>query len=276
LFHAIDRGRPSILIDEGDTFITKSEDLRGLLDSGHARGATFLRAAKRYETWAPKVIALIDIELHPSIVSRSVRVELNKKLPDEQVEALPRENDAYLDLFRKCLRWAEDNRQALAKAGDPLAWPKKKLDDRTRDNWRPLLNVAEACGGRWPVRARIAASHLSEGEDEDRSILLLRAFRRLFKRGKVLSSSQVVEALNAMEHRPWPEFNHRKGISGRDVAKLLRPFKIAPEQVAVGRSRPNGYHVEQFASVFERYLPSASSQPADAEHAEHAEGQGRV
>jgi len=37
LFRAIDKYCPTLLIDEGDTFIKRSEDLRSLLNSGHTR-----------------------------------------------------------------------------------------------------------------------------------------------------------------------------------------------------------------------------------------------
>ena len=37
LFRAIDRYRPTLLIDEADTFLEQNEELRGVLNSGHSR-----------------------------------------------------------------------------------------------------------------------------------------------------------------------------------------------------------------------------------------------
>ena len=60
----------------------------------------------------------------------------------------------------KALRFALDNKKALANA-DPQI-PDEIIHERARDNWRPLLAIADLCGGDWPERARKAAKELSD------------------------------------------------------------------------------------------------------------------
>ena len=66
LFRSVEKWRPSLLIDEADTILRSSDDLRGILNSGHARhSASILRTVgddhepRAFATWSPKAIALI-------------------------------------------------------------------------------------------------------------------------------------------------------------------------------------------------------------------------
>jgi len=46
------------------------------------------------------------------------------------------------------------------------------------------------------------------------------------------------------------------GINQRQLAKLLKPFGIAPKSVRLGpRNTPKGYMAAQFEDAFARYLP---------------------
>jgi putative DNA primase/helicase len=255
IFRRIDHDRPTLLIDEADNWANVDRSTRAVLNSGHNRKFAFVtRAHERLSTWAPKAIALIG-DLPPTLESRSIRIELEKKMANEQVRAVPHHANAYVDLHRRCRRWAEDNFEAL-KWIDPI-FP-KGLHNRDRDNWRPLLAIAERCGGEWPDKARNAAGRISKAKvDEDAVVLLLHDLKELFERkqGRNLSSTEIVSALARMEHRPWPEYHNGRPITGRGVAKLLKPFKIEPRQVPVQRRRPNGYEAAWFKGVFERYAP---------------------
>jgi hypothetical protein len=70
----------------------------------------------------------------------------------------------------------------------------------------------------------------------------------------------VVDALAAMEDRPWPDYHNGKPITGRGVAKLLAPLGIKPTQITLaGSHRPNGYMASRFEDAFKRYLPGKQS-----------------
>lgn len=69
LFRAVAKFRPTLLIDEADTFITRRNadpELRGIINSGHRRATAMIircegdsHEPKTFSTWSPKAIALI-------------------------------------------------------------------------------------------------------------------------------------------------------------------------------------------------------------------------
>ena len=99
---------------------------------------------------------------------------------------------------------------------------------------------------------------LEEERDSDDKqstrILLLSDLRRLFEDREVLSSKQIVTELGEMEERPWPEYYRGNPISARQVARLLSPFKIKPQQIWRHGNNERGYLKEDFTETFERYL----------------------
>ena len=58
-----------------------------------------------------------------------------------------------------------------------------EINDRARDNWEPLLAIAEVCDSEWADCAREIAVKLSgEDDDETFSIQLLHDLKALFER----------------------------------------------------------------------------------------------
>jgi uncharacterized protein DUF3631/DNA primase RepB-like protein len=269
IFRVISKYEPTLLLDEMDTYLhSEKKELIGILNSGHRRfGAYSIRCVgdthdvAPFSTWAPKAFAGIG-KIPPTLVDRSIIIPMKRKLADEYVEHLRNDPNAYDELRRKCARWVADHQHELRGAHPVMP---EALSDRARDNWAPLLAIAEAVGGDWPQLARQAALSLSSkaGDDQSYPILLLEDMRRLFKKngGKNMSSTYVVDELNKMETRPWPEFSHGKPITATQVNKLLANFGIKSTQVSVGTRRPNGFTLESKKHVknklqvaFDRYL----------------------
>jgi putative DNA primase/helicase len=260
VFRVIERWHPTMLIDETDTFVSDKSELRGVFNSGHTKSQAYvLRCVgddlipKQFSTWTPKAFAAIG-RMHPTLQDRSIPIDLKRKLPTEKVKRIPKNEDSHLDLLRKCIRWSNDQFEALVTA-TPAS---PALNDRARDNWDPLLSIAEACGGDWAQQARQAAVKLSGfDDDETYSIQLLVDLKAMFEsEGGSLSSSYVATKLGTMEDRPWIEFSNGKPISAARVAKLLKPFKVFPRRVKINdRWGPNGYSLKQLRPVFKRYLP---------------------
>jgi putative DNA primase/helicase len=66
VFRATERFKPCLLLDEADTFLSESEGLRGVLNSGHMRSQAYVTRVtgddhyvSMFSTWAPKAIAMI-------------------------------------------------------------------------------------------------------------------------------------------------------------------------------------------------------------------------
>ena len=269
LFRSIELWTPTLLVDELDTFIHKSDDLRGVLNSGHQKETAYITRCvgddnepRNFRTWAPKAMAMIG-KMHPTLTDRSITIPMARKLPGGRVTRLRRQESAtILELKRKCARWAKDHKAALIKEEPDLP---AELNDRAKDNWEPLLAIANQAGGNWPQRALTSIRTLvrDEIENESYSIILLEDIEALFEQrgGSFLSSAEIVKALGEMEERPWPEFRRGKTITTRQLAGLLRPFDIKPKQKRDGKDVIRGYTIGSFTDVFTRYLTAGSVTP---------------
>ncbi len=274
LFRVVAGHRPTLLVDEGDTFLGQSEELRGLLNAGNARNAVVWRAAgpghavRAFPAWSAKALAGIGTP-SPTITDRAVVIQMARKSPNEKVENAFRpgleDGEDILALRRRALRWAVDHVADLRTA-EPEA--PGGLDDRARDNWLPLLSVAERCGGTWPERARAAAVVLSGDryEDDQARILLLGDLRDLFvaRQDSRIATKQILEYLNGLEERPWRAWRGRP-LNPEGLATQLRPFGVRPRSLS-GTVR--GYVLDdRLVDVFGRYLPNGPVIP-DGAHQE--------
>lgn len=265
VFRAISLWAPTFLIDEVDTFLADKSDLRGVLNSGHVKSSAYVIRCigddftpKQFSTWCPKIFAHIG-RVDPTLEDRSIRVTLRRRLKTEEIKRIP-QGDIYVDLRRKCARFAADNLTTLENA-EPILPP--ELNDRAGDNWRPLFAIAEVCD--CGKEARAAALKLSAvDEDETDAIVLLGDLADLFARERrqdpslgAMPSQEIATALAALEERKWPEYRAGKPITPAQLAALLKPFKIFPRKVMDhGRRRQaQGYQFRQFDHTFARYLP---------------------
>src|SRR5262249_17472785 len=167
IYRYIEAEHPTFLTDEGDSFLSTNDEMRGILNSGHTKaGATVIRveekdgelATRRFSTWAPKAIALIKA-LPETLADRSVILRLMRKPRAARVERLrKRDSVEFKQLRARASRWASDHGLKLIDA-DP-AIP-EALHDRAADNWRALLAIADLAGRDWPALARKAARGLT-------------------------------------------------------------------------------------------------------------------
>jgi putative DNA primase/helicase len=260
IFRAIEIQRPALLIDEADTFLGENEELRGILNSGHRRGGSVLRTVgddfepRQFSTYSACSIALIG-RLPGTLTDRSIAIELQRRLDSESIESFRSDRTAHLDeLASKAARWAADNLEGLSMA-DPAMPP--GVFNRVADNWRPLLAIADIAGGEWPQRARRALDAIrAVAEDDSIRVQLLTDINAAFaQRGADrLPSGDLVEALIAVEGRPWAEWKAGKPLSQNSLARLLKPLKIRPDGIRTGDRTPKGYYLAQFEDAFRRYL----------------------
>jgi putative DNA primase/helicase len=158
VFRSIELVTPTLLIDEADTFLRNSDELRGILNSGHCRAQAFVvrtvgddHTPARFCTWAPVVIAMIG-NLPDTLSDRSIVVPLQRKKPEDHVDRFRLDRvEQFDELRRKFARWTKDKHSAL---GDWDGDAPRELHDRAADNWRPLLAIADVVGGNWPQAAR--------------------------------------------------------------------------------------------------------------------------
>ena len=263
IFRVVESHRPTLLIDEADTFLPENEELRGILSSGHRRGGSVIRTVgedfepRSFSTYSPCAIALIG-RLPATLADRSALIELRRRRADEAIKAFRFDRTDHLhQLARKAARWAADNADRIRDVDPDMP---DGVFNRAADNWRPLLAIADIAGGEWPARARRAiqcTGATATGDDQSVRVLLLSDIRAVFaeRNADRLSSADLVSALNSIEGRPWAEWNRGRGLSPNGVARQLAPFGIAPGTIRTSTGTPKGYQLAQFDDAFARYLP---------------------
>jgi Protein of unknown function (DUF3631) len=275
LFRVVEAAKPSLLIDEADSFAHDNEELRGIVNSSHCRLDAFVvrtvavaddYAARRFSTWAPMAIASIG-KVASTVADRSIMIPMERKAPGQRVERMRVDQDqGFVMLGRKIARWVQDNDHKL-RAADPDVLP--ALNDRQTDNWQPLLAIADVAGGDWPQRAREAALGLSAVDEDAETfgVQLLGDIKEVFARVEAIWTEDLLKRLHALQERPWCEYGRqRKPISARQLAGLLKPFGIAATQVwkPEPRANKNGFKAQQFESAWSRYLPSKALEPTES------------
>lgn len=273
IFRTVDVCKPTLLIDEADSFLGESGDeLRGILNSGHSRTSAYVirccgdnAEPRRFSTWSCKAIALIGKleNRFSTLADRSISIELRRKLPSERLMKLRHVNSNHFEeLARRCARFALDNGAAIGKARPDIP---DVLNDRAQDNWEPLLAIADASGGHWPRLARTVAVALSGGADASGGdsggslgVQLLADLRRYFtgKHATSYPTTALLQFLNEIDDAPWPTLAKGKPMTARHLSRLLHPYGIFPHPIRLGATVAKGYEVADFADAFSRYLPS--------------------
>ena len=267
MFRVIEAAKPTLLIDEADSFLHDNEELRGVVNSSHCRlDAYVIRnvaagddyQARAFSTWAPIAIASIG-KVAATIADRSITLVMERKAKGQTVTRMRVDrDDGFGVLASKAARWAQDHLEALRQA-DPDA--PATLNDRQADNWRPLLAIADAIGADWPKLAREAALALSAADEDADTIgvQLLASIKSVFDRIEVTEiwTVELLQRLHRMSERPWGEYGRPpKPISAHQIANLLKPFAIKSEQIKKDGVNKRGFRRDQFKKAWKRYVSS--------------------
>jgi hypothetical protein len=281
LYRGINSGQVvTLLLDEVDRFFaggSENNDAKtavvGILNGGYRRGlrvprVTDGRHLEWFNVFGPKVLAGIG-ELPGTLASRSLRILMRKRRRDESVERLryKRVEPDAAAIVSALVRWVTTPGVIDQLAAADPTMP-DELGDREQDVLEPLAAIADLAGAEWSKRARAAflgitgAAHDADVA-ESRGTILLGDVRAAFDTlGTPIASDDLCSYLNRLDERPWGGWNEGKGIDGRRLAKLLKPYDVKPRTV-----RPKGwdkdktargYMREWFNDAFARYLPSPS------------------
>ncbi len=258
-------GLPTLLWDEIDTLFgpraKEHEEVRGLLNAGHRRGATALRCVVRGKeieveelpAYCPVALAGLG-DLPDTILTRSVVVKMRRRTPDERV-APWRDRDCEPPghaLRDRLAAWLG----SLPDLADRRPQIPPAITDRHADCWEPLLVVADAAGGIWPERARVSAVTLVTDAMERNPSLgvhLLSDLRCVFGERNAVFTSDLLKGLTAMEESPWGDLKG-KPLDGRRLARLLKKYGIKPRPIRIGATVERGYDRQDFYDAWTRYL----------------------
>jgi hypothetical protein len=269
-----DEGLPVILYDEIDTIFgpraKDNEDIRGLLNAGHRRGAIAGRCVTKGKTivtedfpaYAAVALAGLD-DLPDTLQSRSVIVRMRRRAPNEKVEPWRnRLNTPEGEALRERLEtWAK-------VSTSQVQWPEMPdgVEDRDADIWEALLVVADLAGGEWPKRARVTAVTLvtdSKRGVPSLGIRLLGDIRQAFGALETLRTDDLVKALNKLDDAPWAEIKNGHPLDSRELARRLRKYDIHNKPVRIGGVVVRGYTAESFWDAWTRYLVKDVADPTN-------------
>lgn len=272
LFRTIDAKKPTLLIDEADTFMLNNDELRGVINSGHTRDSAYTirlvgteHTPTIFNVWGAKAIAGIG-NLSDTIMDRAIRLELRRKLVHENVEKIrDAEADLFITLKSKLVRFAQDYFEHISKS-KPI-FP-DELNDRAQDNWEPLFAIADLAGVEWGVFARSAAIKLSNiMQEESVSMELLTDIQQIIIKYKDrITTEDLLSELCSDKEKRWSTYERGLPINARQLSKLLKLFKIYSNTIRIGQTTKKGYTKDQFSDVFNRYLsvlPVTTSQAND-------------
>lgn len=259
-------GLPTILYDEIDTVFgpkaKDNEDIRGMLNAGHRRGAVAGRCSARgnnvvtEELPAYCAVALAGLnDLPDTIRTRSVIIRMRRRAPAERVEPWRHRVNApqAQPIAQDLARWAETS-------SDLLTWPDMPtgIEDRNADVWEALLAVADLAGGDWPERARRAAVTLvtaAAQQGQSLGIQLLTDLRAVFGDSPALFTETILERLHALEESPWHNLRGNP-LDARGLSSRLGKYEVSsPKTVRVGDKTAKGYKREWLFDIWARYLP---------------------
>jgi putative DNA primase/helicase len=169
LFRAVEAWKPTILIDEADTYFRDNAELHGMVNAGYLRDGYVLRSEavgdsfepRMFSVFSAKALAGIALEKHlpDATMSRGLVINLRRKLVHESVNRLRHaDRDLFIGIAEKLARFALDYSQRVRLARPVLP---DVLSDRDQDNWDGLLAIASCAGDEWVHRATAAALELS-------------------------------------------------------------------------------------------------------------------
>lgn len=261
-------GLPTLLMDEIDAVFTSgkgdgNEDLRGLLNSGYRKGATAGRAAVRgreivTEEWPSFcAVALAGLnQLPDTLMTRSIVIAMKRRRHEQKIEPYRRRvyGPEAAQLAARLETFANKVRNRVADA-----WPElpEGIEDRDADLWEPILAVADAVGGHWPLTARDAAMLMvadAKKKPATLGIRLLSDIHDIMADRDRITSMELLQKLTAIETAPWGSIKGEP-IDARFLAKMLAKYEIPTNNtIKIGDTTHKGYTRRHFSDAWGRYL----------------------
>ncbi|PKH64368.1 hypothetical protein CXF61_11870, partial [Psychrobacter sp. 4Dc] len=165
LFRSIESYKPTLFIDEVDTFINDNDGIRGVLNAGHSRDNPYIircvgddNEPVPFNVFGAKAISGIG-RIPDTLIDRSIPLTLRRKMRDETKK---RVRDLPLDVTNmiqsQLARWSDDNMSAVKEA-DPVL--PVSINDRAQDNWQILFKIAILLGDEWLKKAHKSCMEIS-------------------------------------------------------------------------------------------------------------------
>ncbi len=268
VYSMIEQRHPTLLLDEVDALFgsrlaaAQHEALRGILNASNRRGARVARVEMNgrerrlaeFDAFGAKGFAGIRA-LPETLRDRSIVLELRRRAPSEVIERFRRR-----DVAPEAARIRAELVEAIGEVELASLRPDipAGLDDRAVDGWEPLLAIADAARGEWPIKARRGAMALSgarAADDPSRGVRLLSDIRDIFQGipEERIPSAELVRQLSAREDSDWGDLRGH-ALTAQGLARLLKPYGIHPNLWRISGEPERGYARSDFEDAWSRYL----------------------
>lgn len=262
-FRMVELSQPTFLIDEADITLRNNDQLLAIMNASHRRRTAYKIlsdptntngwAPKKWSTWTAQVIAGIGDQAD-TLMSRSICVNLRRKLISEKVEPVPSDYFERKQPLRDYLEeWSGS--VDLGEAFDAIP---SGGSDRAKDNWSPLFAVAAHAGGLWPGKIETAYSEMEVVKKSAKSVAigteLLLDVRRIVNEYQYeeIAAGYLHNQLLYLEDSDWSQANYGRNITQKWLSKTLKSYGAE----TIRRREANVYLKSDLNEVFERYLPS--------------------
>lgn len=265
-----DRNRPTMLIDEMDSQSGANKEyaeaIRGILNEGFRKKGVFIKCVgddfkpTEFPVFSPKCFAGIG-RLPDTVASRSIPIEMVRKLPGEKVQPFrEREVTSATLPIRKALKaWATP--QVIRLLQDSRSAPIAGLSDRQNDMAEPLLCIAQLAGDEWLqrlIKSLETIFKVNDSEDQSIGTTLLTDIRSVYDEMQAdsLDSETLAENLCEIQESPWASLANGRKMTPHLLARMLRRFRIMPSKFRLGSSTYRGYKRVDFEDLWLRYCSS--------------------
>src|SRR5215813_14632345 len=254
----------TVLLDDCHHTFGPSErqPLIAVLNTGSQKTGRYILGPDEYCLFGPKAFASNEPLLR-SLASRCIPINLRRRKQSESVRRFDRKTAE--TQAAKLLAWLNtigSNPGWLAKKANetPPGIP-KRLTPHEQDCAEPLIHIADAMGGHWPEKARIAIDIIFQNAEGTTRTELLCDLRVIFfnkNDPEYLATKDLLAELAIRDHRPWSSWG---GKSGKKLAGMLKPLGIFRTEFHPAEGDHfRGYLFKSFQDAWERYIPPV---PAD-------------
>lgn len=279
LFRLAQKYHPTIFIDEADSFLSKDDDLQGVIKCGIERGRAMVYrlektgsgnfSERRFDCFGMKAISGISAKnISDTITDRCITIELKRKLQAEIMPKVRNVSNEYWNVIKsKCAAFAIDAAAWLEKNNPAIP---QDISDRDADKWEPLISIAEYLDYAYPSeesptfygdKARICASVLSNTDDDlPFKVELLADIRDILSDLNISPSYEdyilskiLLNALVGNDELRWNTFNYGKEMTLRQLSFNLSTFGIKSQKIR-REGNKRGYIKADFNDSFKRYL----------------------
>jgi putative DNA primase/helicase len=265
LFRLFHSKQPTLFLDEIDTYFPNRDELIGFLNAGYdERVGKVMRQSPKgndwsetseFSVWGAKCLAGIGSQV-ATLESRTIKIQLVRKPTHHKLarlhDVIEQDRDLFLNIRRKCVRFAIDNEEALIR--QPTFYS-DILSDRANDCWSGLFKLAALISAD-AQKLHNAAIKLSSSSGPEKSefeefLLDLKPFVESFPQSRI-PSNILIDYLRSLEDRPY----RYKGFSAYDLASRFRPHGVRPVQMRTdGNSRNvKGYEKAELQQLISKYL----------------------